>query len=149
MQKNRKKYVSVVCVILALILLGSLVLSAIGGAMAVSQSEIDALKSKQSSISKQQTELKNKLGGLETEMSTAVDKKTMLDEQNELARQEIELINEQIDLYDKLIAKKAEELDEAMEVEQKQKEALRVRMRAMEENGDTTYFAILFNSFKT
>ncbi|NLV87336.1 MAG: peptidoglycan DD-metalloendopeptidase family protein [Clostridiales bacterium] len=146
MQKNRKKFVSIVCVILVLVLIGSLVLSAIGGALAVSQSEIDSLKNKQTAIGQQQDALKGKIGGLEDEMATAVEKKTLLDEQNELARQEIELINEQIDLYDKLIEQKAKELEEAKAAEAEQKETLRIRMRAMEENGDISYYAILFNA---
>ncbi len=146
MQKTRKKFVSIVCIVLVVILLASLVFSAFGSAFAVTQSEIDALKNQQAAIGQQKEELKNKLSGLQNEMTTAVEKKTALDEQNELARQEIELINEQIDLYNKLIAKKAEELEAAKATEQEQKEALRVRMRAMEENGDITYFSILFNA---
>lgn len=146
MQKTRKKFVSIVCVVLVVILLASLVFSALGSAFAVTQSEIDALKNQQAAIGQQKDQLKSKIAGLQDEMSTAIDKKTALDEQNELARQEIELINEQIDLYNKLIQKKAEELEAAKAAEAEQKEALRVRMRAMEENGDITYFSILFNA---
>lgn len=148
MQK-RKKFISTVCIVLVLIFVASLFFGVIGSAMAVSQSEINALKSQQAAIQQQKKTLQSKISDLQGQMDSAVNQKAALDEQNELARQEIELINEQIDLYDKLIEEKAKELEKAKADEEKQKEALRVRMRAMEESGSLTYFAILFeaNSF--
>ncbi len=143
---NRKKIAGVICVLLVFTLLLSLVLTAFGSAQAVTQSQIDALKNQQEAINQQKNEIKDKLTDLQSQMTSAVEKKTYLDEQNELARQEIELINEQIDLYEKLIEKKAAELEEAKKVEEAQKEALRVRMRAMEENGKLSYFSVLFKA---
>ena len=143
---NRKKIASIVCIVLAVVLLASLVLTAFSSAFAVTQSEIDALKTQQSAVAQQKENLKTKISELQGQMTSAIEKKAALDEQNELARQEIELINEQIDLYNKLIEQKAKELEEAKAVEQEQKEALRVRMRAMEENGKLSYFAILFKA---
>lgn len=67
-----------------------------------------------------------------------------MDEKNELARQEIELINEQIDVYTGLIEDKAEELEKAEAAEQAQYELYRKRVRAMEEEGSYTYLDILF-----
>lgn len=146
MQKNRKKFVSTVCIVLVFIFLASLVIGAFGSAFAVSQSEIDALKSQQSAIAQQKKALSSKLTDLQSKQDSAIAQKTALDEQNELARQEIELINEQIDLYNGLIEEKAKELEKAKEDEAAQKEALRVRMRAMEESGSLTYFSILFEA---
>ncbi|MEG1459974.1 MAG: peptidoglycan DD-metalloendopeptidase family protein [Oscillospiraceae bacterium] len=143
---KQKKVVSIICIILVLVLVGSLLFSTLGPALAVSQSEIDALKNQQSQIAQQRADLKTKMSQIETQKAAIVDQKTALDEQNELARKEIEVINEQIAIYDKLIAQKAEELVEARKVEAKQKEALRVRMRAMEENGSLSYLAIVFEA---
>lgn len=145
MQK-RKKLLSTVCIVLVAALIASLLLGAVGSALAVSQSEINALKNKQAAIQQQKKNLQSKISDLQGQMNSAIEKKTALDEQNELARQEIELIDEQIALYDKLIEQKAQELEEAKANEEKQKEALRVRMRAMEESGSLTYFAILFQA---
>ncbi|MGI5985193.1 MAG: murein hydrolase activator EnvC family protein [Oscillospiraceae bacterium] len=142
MQSKQKKMVSTICMVMAL----SLVIGAPGKAMAVSRADIDALKSKQSAIQEQQTGIKTKISDLQEQQESAMEQKTALDEQNELARQEIELINEQIDLYNKLIEEKSNELEQAKADEAKQKEALRVRMRAMEETGSLTYFSILFES---
>ncbi|PKM71946.1 MAG: peptidase M23 [Firmicutes bacterium HGW-Firmicutes-16] len=149
MQKNRKKFVSAVCIVLALIFIMTLVLGALSGAWAVSQSEIDALKNQQSAIQQQKKTLQTKISDLQGQQNSAIDQKTALDEQNELARQEIELISEQIDLYTGMVEEKAKELEAAKADEADQKEALRVRMRAMEESGSLTYFSILFdaNSF--
>jgi len=146
MQKNRKKIVSTICVVLVLVLLVTLVLGAIGSAMAVSQSEIDALKNQQTAIQQQKKELQSKISDLQGQQDSAIDQKEALDEQNELARQEIEIISEQIDVYNGLIEEKAKELEKAKEAEAEQKEALRVRMRAMEESGSLTYYAILFDA---
>ncbi|MGI5985092.1 MAG: peptidoglycan DD-metalloendopeptidase family protein [Clostridiales bacterium] len=145
MQK-RKKLFSTVCIVLVIVMIASLLLGAFGGAMAVSQAEINALKNQQTTVQQQKKDLQSKITNLQGEMDSVVEQKTALDEQNELARQEIELINEQIDLYDKLIEEKARELEEAKADEAEQKEALRVRMRAMEESGSLTYFAILFEA---
>lgn len=146
MQKKQKRLVSTICLILVIVLVMSLVAGAIGSAMAVSQSDIDALKNKQSSIREQQQGIQGRITDLQGQQDSAMAQKEALDEQNELARQEIELINEQIDLYNKLIEEKAKELEQARADEEKQKEALRVRMRAMEETGSLTYFSILFES---
>lgn len=143
---KQKKFVSIVCIVLVLILICSLVFSVIGSAYAVSQAEINALKTQQAAINQQKQNLKTQISGLQDEKTSAIEKKAALDQQNELARQEIELINEQIDLYDKLIERKAQELEEAIKNEEEQKAALRVRMRAMEESGDISYYAILFRA---
>jgi len=146
MQKKRKKFVSTVCIVLAFIFLATLLFGAFGSAFAVTQSEINALKSQQSAIQQQKQALSSKLTDLQSQQDSAIAQKTALDEQNELARQEIELINEQIDLYNNMIEEKAKELEKAKEDEASQKEALRVRMRAMEESGSLTYFSILFDA---
>lgn len=143
---KQKKFVSIVAVVLVLMLLVTLVFSAIAPALAVSQADINNLKNQQAAINQQKAELQTRISGLEEEKTSAIDKKVALDEQNELARQEIELIDEQIDLYDKLIERKAQELKEAELAEAEQKAALRVRMRAMEESGSISYIAVLFHA---
>lgn len=146
MSAKRRKTVSIICLVLVFSLIITLVISVIGSASAVSQSQIDALKNQQNSISSQKDAIKDKMNGVKSDVSTYMDKKEALDEQNNLARQEIELISEQIDLYEKLVEQKAAELEEAKATEKKQAEELRVRMRAMEENGSLSYLSILFKA---
>ncbi len=143
---KRKRFISVVCIVLATIFVLSLLLGVIGGAMAVSQSEIDSLKNQQSALQQQQKALSTKISDLQSQQKSAIEQKEALDQQNDLAAQEIELIDEQIAAYDRLIAQKAQELEAAKKDEAEQKEALRVRMRAMEETGSLTYYAIIFQA---
>ena len=148
MAKKRKIFISILCGILALLILVP-VLSIIIGAVqasAVSQWEIDQLKEQQAEISEKKTEISVQIADLENQQAAVLEQKAALDEQNELTRQEIELINEQIALYEKLIETKEVELADAMEAERAQMEAYRAHMRAMEENGVISYIEILFQA---
>ena len=90
--------------------------------------------------------MKGQIDDLAAQQNTYLERKAVLDEQNELNRQEIKLINEQIALYNQLVIKKAQEVKEAKKVEDEQAEKLRVRIRAMEESGSISYFSILFKA---
>ena len=86
------------------------------GALGVSQSDIDALERQKEEISAQKEETAGKMEELEQQQADALDRKAVLDENNTLTIQQIELITEQIDLYDDLIADKEVELTEAREL---------------------------------
>ncbi len=145
--KARKRFITIVAVILALLILFSVVLSAIGSlASAISQSDIDTLQEQKTALQAEQESLRSEILELQNEQASVIEQKAALDEQNELARQEIELINEQIDIYDQLIANKSAELEEAVAAQEEQTEKYRVRMRAMEEEGTISYIAILFKA---
>lgn len=139
-----KRLKRLTCLVLALVM----ALSLIGapGVLGVSRSEIDALEREKKAISEQKDEAKGILNQLQGEQASALDQKYAYDTQNELARQEIELINEQIEIYDNLIAEKEEELVEAKAQEDYQKERFRTRIRAMEEDGSLGYIAFVFKA---
>lgn len=139
---KRKRALSAICVILAITVFAACT----GNAAAVSQAQINSLKKQQEAIAAQKKSIADKMSAAESELTSSIDKKTALDEQNTLTIQEIELINEQIDMYENLVEQKAKELEEAKQAEQEQAAALRVRMRAMEENGSLSYIAILFKA---
>lgn len=61
-------------------------------------------------------------------------------------RQDIELLEKQIKLYDDMIRQKGEELETAEENRDEQLERYRTRVRAMEENGKYNYFAVVFSA---
>lgn len=143
---RNKKFISVVCIVLAVIFAATLILGAVGSAWAVTQSDINSLKNQQVAIQQQKAGLQTKISSLQGQVSDAQEEKVALDQQNQLAQQEIDNINEQIALYDQMIAEKAEELKKAQAAEDKQKAALEKRMRAMEETPSLTYVAILFNA---
>ena len=146
MMKN-KKFVSVVCVILAMLMMLTLVISVIGTqAFAVSQSQIDALEDQKKELKTQRQEMQTSIDGLENQKADVLQKKQALDEQNEVARQEIEHINEQIDLYGQLIEEKAQEVEDAKAKEAEQLSAYQQHVRSMEENGKYSYLSIIFKS---
>lgn len=145
---HNKKFRSVVCLILAALMLFSVVFSALGsiGALAVSQSDIDALEAEKDVISAQKEEVGLQISDLQTQQATIIEQKEALDAQNELARQEIEIINEQIEIYEKLIEEKEEELEDAIDQEEYQKERFRARMRALQENGTLGYITFILQA---
>lgn len=142
---SSRLYLLLVCAMLLPLMLTGLSQEAEG----VTQYEIDQLEQKKDDIASQKDEVQGRVDELQAEQDNIVAQKLALDEKNELTRQEIVLINEQIDIYEILIEEKSKELDEAIELEEYQKERLRMRMRAMEENGSLGYlsFVVQSNSF--
>ena len=69
-----------------------------------------------------------------------------MDEQIALTIKEIENIEEQIALYEQLIEEKEIELQAAQEKEDKQLKLYRERVRAMEESGNISYLAVIFEA---
>ncbi len=136
---------------LGLVLAAVMVLPMTGPGMviessAVTQAEIDALKSKSSTIASQKKEIQEQLKAVQADKSAAMKKKQLLEDQIDLIRQEIANINEQIAMYDQLITEKTAELEEAEEAEKAQFELFCRQMRYMEEQGVVSYWSILFSS---
>lgn len=114
---------------------------------AVTKAEIDALKNKSGSIAAQKKDIQNQLKEVKADKNAAINKKLLIEDQIDLIRQEISNINEQIAMYDQLIAEKTAELEQAEADEAAQFELFCKRMRYMEEQGEeTSYWAILFSS---
>jgi murein DD-endopeptidase MepM/ murein hydrolase activator NlpD len=148
MTQAKKHIVRALCLLAALAMLLS-AFDLIGlsvQAEAVTQAEIDALKAQRSELSAEKNAKSVEIKLLQDERAGVTAQKAALDEQNELTRQEIELINEQIALYEQLIAEKEIELDEAAAVEAAQLQAYRKHLRAMEESGAISYLEILFQA---
>lgn len=145
MNKKRRIFIGVVSALMVALMLFSLVMSAIP-ALAVSQSDIDALEEEKERLAEQSAQQQEVIDQLNASKALFVDRKMALDQQIELNRQEIALITSQIQLYDQLISEKEQELEEALAAETAQGELLRARMRVMEENGNWSYVAILFEA---
>ena len=117
-----------------------------GPALAVSQSEIDALEEQRDELKAQREEMQAGIDELKDQQAGVLEQKRALDEQNEVYRQELELIEEQVSLYTRLVDEKAAELEKATEAEPEQLAIDKQHVRAMEENGDYTYLSIIFGS---
>ena len=132
--------------VLALLLLLPMVTMILGGAGAVTQSEIDALKAEQAASQARQDELEEQLADVEADQAEAQQRRQLLQAQLDAINNEIENIDKQIAYYDQEIAQKEEEQAEAEANEQAQYELFCQRVRAMEEEGTVSYWSILFNS---
>ena len=115
-------------------------------ASAVTQAEIDAMKEEANSLKQQQEEIQDQLDSLAADRENAMARKTLLEQQINATRAEISSIAAQIAKYDELIAQKQTELDEAEAEEQAQYELFCERVRYMEEQGEVSYWSILFSS---
>lgn len=115
-------------------------------AYAVSQSEIDELQKKLDALEQQAQEQQDIINDLTDQKARFITRKLALDNKIEINRQMIELIGEQVDIYNEIISEKQAELDKALEKETEQTELLRARIRAMEENGNYSYASFIFDS---
>lgn len=115
-------------------------------ASAVTQAEIDAMKEEANSLKQQQEEIQDQLDSLAADRENAMARKTLLEQQINATRAEINTIAAQISKYDELIAQKQEELSQAEAEEQAQYELFCERVRYMEEQGEVSYWSILFSS---
>lgn len=140
--KNIKKSLrSVFCALLA-----AAALAASLPAHAVSQAEIDDLQKKLDALEQQAQEQQDVINDLTSQKARFITRKLALDNKIEINRQMIELIGEQIEIYDEIIAEKQAELDKALEKETTQTDLLRSRIRAMEENSTYSYASFIFDS---
>lgn len=142
----RRILTTIMAVLLAALMLLPMLTMAIGGAGAVTQSEIDKLKQQQQASKNRQQELKDELAGLKEDQAAAQQKRNLLQQQLNAIADEIDNIDAQISYYDGQIAQKEAERVEAVAREEEQYELFCQRVRAMEEDGDVTYWSVLFAS---
>ena len=117
------------------------------GALAeVSQAEIEALRAERDEIEKQREAKQAEIDALKEDAVGILVQKRALDERNMYTMQQIQLNEEEIALYDEMIADKEREVLDAQKLEEQQLERYRKRVRAMEENGTLNYLALILKS---
>ena len=147
MYKYKRVIVSVIALVLILsIISGVIVIAVSAKTSAEIQEEIDALQEQSNELAAEREALESEIAANESKMLTIVEQKSQVDREIELTRQEIVLVNEEIHQYNLLIAEKQSELDE-LEVEQEELFGrYQLRMRAMQERGEVSYWAVFFQS---
>ena len=115
-------------------------------AAAVTWADVNELKDEANGLDAEKKELQAKLDALADDKSQAVARKELLDQQ--IANTEAQIANTQaqIDRYAALITQTEAELVEAEEKEAAQYELFCKRVREMEEQGEVSYWSILFSS---
>lgn len=146
MNKSVKKRRGLWRALLAMALVVLLTGAELTPALAVTQADIDALKSESSDLSAEKKELQAKLDALAEDKSTAMERKTLLDQQIAATTAQISNVEEQIQNYATLISQKQEELAQAQADEAAQYELFCDRVRAMEKRGEISYWSVLFRA---
>ena len=144
--KNRRLWVSILAGFLAFIMIFGIVAMVIPASAASSseiKKQIEAMEKKKKEQNAQIAALKKQQNNNLNEMKGLVAEKQSIDQQVQILYQQIDVINEQLAAYNVLIADTAEA--HLVELNQKYKE----RIRAMEEDGELSYWSVLFkaNSF--
>ena len=144
---KRKKALSVIAILLAALMLLSLVVSVIPlRAYADELDELAALRARKEELTYQVQEIKERIIGLQETQANVLEQKAALEEQNRLAEEQLAVIDEEIREYEGLIRSKGEEVDEAKNRENFQRERYRTRVRAMEESGGYNILALVLQS---
>lgn len=130
----------------AVVALGMIPTEADAASSSEIKKQIEDLKNQSAELEEQQAALQEQYQANENEMLDLVSQKSVIDQEINLLNSQISNINDQVAAYNLLIADKQDELDEAQshlaELNEKNKE----RIRAMEEEGNVSYWKVLFNA---
>ncbi len=108
--------------------------------------EIEELEKESQQIREQMDELEQQLADNLEQMEEMVAKKSAIDQQVVLLNEQVDNINRQITSYGSLIADQQEILDAAQAHLEDLNEKYKERIRAMEEEGEPSYWSVLFRS---
>lgn len=149
MVRHRKPW-RILTIVLALsLLVGALPVPAFAASSAELQKELDALEAENKEIQRQINGIQSQYDAAYSEMADVVAQKEAIDQEITLLNSKVETTNAQIAAYSQLIADTQQELDEADEELRQLSHAHRERVRVMEEQGNLTYWQVIFqaNSF--
>ncbi len=151
MKKLQKRIVSIVAIVLALLMVGGLVFNAIvilthAATSSALKQQLNDLKDEAKTIAARSEELSREIAENQSNTEDVVSKKSNIDQQMELTRQQIENLNDQIQQYNLMIAAKQDELEATRAEEERMNEQYKLRIRSMEESGDISYWSILFSA---
>lgn len=148
---NRKRWVSILAGVMAALMVLGLIASAVptyanANTLDELQAQIDTLEAQNAAIEAEKAILEDKMVANDGEIDSIVAEKNNIDQQITLIYKEIDNINNQIATYSLLIADKQDELDAAEAKHAALSEKNRERIRAMEENGTLSYWAVIFQA---
>ena len=149
-----KKLVTIFAGIMAAIMVLSLLLSLLattvhGATSGEVQDQIEDLNDQKEEVDKKLESIEKNLAANNKQLKNLVARKNGIDQQVELLNHQINLVNQTIAVQNLLIADAQEELDLAQAQYAMLNEAYAARIRVMEEQGDISYWSVIFqaNSF--
>lgn len=110
------------------------------------QEQIDQLKDKREEVQAQIDSLEALIKENATELADMLENKKSIDAQINLLNEQIEAARTELSVLTELIADTQEELDAAKANYQELNERFKDRVRVMEEQGDLSYWSVLFRS---
>ena len=147
---KRKLLISILAGLMALVMLLGLIAGFIPTAHAATSSELkaelDALKAEKEEIDSQIDQVKGQISSNNDDMVEMVQQKNLIDQEIALLYQQEANINSQIATYSLMIADKQELLTEAENNFADLTEKNKDRIQAMEEEGEVSYWSVLFEA---
>ena len=110
------------------------------------KAQLDALEDEKDKIDAKLKDLEGKLSDNLNEMEAIIARKDIIDQEIFTLYEKTENINEQISAYGALIADKQVELEDAQAQLKALSEKNKERIRAMEEDGNISYWSVLFEA---
>ena len=110
------------------------------------QDELDGLNARRGEIQSRMDAIQAEIDSLDQEKTNALEKKLVLDQKNQAAREELDVLQEQIDIVDGMLASIQEDLERARAKEEYQRQKWLGRVRAMEETSEVSYMEVLFEA---
>lgn len=113
---------------------------------AVTNSQINALKNQQSQLAQKKAAIQAQSQALQGQVTNQTQKLSVLAQQLDVTNQELTNLSQQIAAYTDSIAQLQNELNIDEQKEQELLAQYSKRLRAMEENGNSSYVAIIFGA---
>lgn len=110
------------------------------------QTTIKGLQDEAQRLEDERNKIQARMDENAEETETISQQKYNLDQNANLIHLDMINIQKQVQEYNKLVALKQQELDAAIAEEERQVEAFKDRIRAMEENGEVSYLSIIFKA---
>lgn len=147
MYKYRRLFISVIAGLLVLSLLAGFVVMIVNAKTSAEiQAEIDELEGQSDELEAQRSALESQIKENENKTLNIVEQKSQVDQEIELTRLEIENVTEQVHQYNLLISEKQAELDELQGRQDDLFARYKLRMRAMQERGEVSFWSVLIDA---
>lgn len=151
---NKKTIAAIIAAILAAVMVLSLLLGLLPGTASAAssgeiQTQIDKLEQEQAALKQQMAELESNLAQNKKDIKSMIARKNGIDKQVAVLHAQITTVKQTVTAYNLMIADKQDELDAAEKRLGLLHEAYKDRIRAMEEQGEISYWSVIFeaNSF--